>query len=310
VVALVTGAGGFIGGHVVRRLESAGHDVAKAGRPDLEIPSAAFGALVERTAPELVIHCAAPASVAGSIADPAGDRQGSVGVLEAVLGILAGLPEPPRLVLVGSAAVYGQPESLPIGEDHPLSPVSPYGAHRVECEALLGRGEVPSVSLRVFSAYGEGLRRQVLWDICRKAVEESAVELAGTGRETRDFVHASDIAEAVAAVSEGAAFEGEAYNVGTGEATAISELAETLVSSLGGETPVSFSGRSRPGDPDRWQADPARLMALGWRPEVELGPGAAAYARWARTELARDSAPAAATASRSRTRRSGGAQSR
>ena len=310
MVALVTGARGFIGSHVARGLEAAGHDVAAAGRPDMEIPSAAFAELVERTAPELVVHCASPASVAGSIEDPGADRRGSVEVLEAVVGELGRLPTPPRLVFVGSAAVYGQPESLPIAEDHPVAPLSPYGAHRAECEELLARGDLPSACLRVFSAYGEGLRRQVLWDICRRAVEDGAVELAGTGDETRDFVHVSDIAGAVATVSGAADFEGEAYNVGTGDATAIRELAEMLVSSLGDGARVSFSGVSRPGDPDRWQADPARLMALGWRPRVALSDGAAAYARWARSELARDSAPEAATASRSRARRSGGAQSR
>lgn len=295
---------------MVRRLEADGHEVAGAGRPEMELPSPAFGELVERTAPELVVHTAAPASVAGSIDDPEGDRRGSVGVLEAVLEALGGLPRPPRLVFMGSAAVYGQPESLPVSESHPLAPVSPYGTHRVECEDVLRRSGVPSVSLRVFSAYGEGLRRQVLWDICRKAVEEGAVELAGTGDETRDFVHVSDIAGAVASVAETAAFEGEAYNVGTGEATTIRALAEVLTSSLEGEVPVSFSGRSRPGDPDRWQADPGRLRGLGWHPAVRLEDGAADYARWARTELTRASAPAAVTASRSRTRRSGGAQPR
>ena len=289
MVALVTGAGGFIGAQVAGRLEGDGRRVLRAGRPELEIPSPAFTELVERAEPELVVHCATPASVAASVAEPGGDRRGSVGVLDALLELLEGLPRVPRLVFVSSAAVYGQPQHLPVAEDHPLAPVSPYGEHRMECERLLLAHSVPFASLRVFSAYGEGLRRQVLWDICQKALDGS-VELSGTGDETRDFVHVSDVASAVAVAAARAPFGGEAFNVGTGHETAIRDLAGALIAALGVEAALTFSGRKRPGDPDRWRADPARLGALGWQPAVNLEDGAATYARWARSERARASA--------------------
>src|SRR5207248_3256916 len=124
-----------------------------------------------------------------------------------------------------SAAVYGQPDRLPVGETAPLRAISPYGEHRVVCETLLRDSGLPAVVARVFSAYGEGLRRQVLWDICAKAINSAEVALDGTGDESRDFVHAEDVAAAVVVLIRKADFGGEPYNVATGVETRIGELA-------------------------------------------------------------------------------------
>jgi UDP-glucose 4-epimerase len=138
----------------------------------------------------------------------------------------------------------------------------------------------------VFSAYGEGLRRQILWDICRKAIREDVVSLDGTGLETRDFVHAADVAEAVAIVAHHAAFAGETFNVGTGLETSVGELARLLVGSLGVDREIRFSGLTRVGDPRNWRADISALRRLGFEPAVSIKAGAAAYAAWAERELA------------------------
>lgn len=277
MVALVTGHHGFLGRHVAEALAAEGLEVAGAGRPEVELPSAAFDAVLREARPELVVHCAGPASVPASLEDPEGDRAGAVDVLQDLLERLGST----RLVLVSSAAVYGQPERLPVAEDAPLAPVSPYGRHRVEAERLaLGSG-VPLVIARVFSAYGEGLRRQVLWDIARHALGGGPVELSGTGAETRDFVHARDVAGAIGAIVRRGAFEGEVVNVGTGVETSIAELAELITRELGhGE--VRFSGSTRAGDPIRWRADVSLLRELGFVPGIGIGDGAPAYARWVR----------------------------
>jgi len=177
--------------------------------------------------------------------------------------------------------VYGEPEKLPVAEDAPLAPVSPYGLHRVEAERLALDSGVPLAIARVFSAYGEGLRRQVLWDVARRALSGRPVELSGTGEETRDFVHAQDVAGAIAAIADAAAFEGEIVNVGTGVETSVAELANVIVRELaGGE--IRFTGDARPGDPARWRADVTTLRSLGFEPSVAIEDGAAAYARWVR----------------------------
>jgi UDP-glucose 4-epimerase len=286
VVVLVTGASGFLGRHICARLLADGHEVVPAGRPEVEVPSPSFDQLLGRRSPDAVVHCATPASVPASVERPHEDFVRSVTVLEELLTRLSGLATPPRVAFISSAAVYGEPARLPVREDDPAAPVSPYGHHRLMCEQLLREYAelegVPSLSLRVFSAYGEGLRRQVLWEICRQARASGRVVLAGTGDETRDFVHARDVASAVALAVRSAEVDARAYNVAGGDATTIRFLAESLARELGlGEGAVTFTGAVRTGDPRHWQADIGHMRALGWEPEVALPPGLAAYAAWA-----------------------------
>lgn len=288
MVALVTGAFGFLGRHVAAGLAEEGWTVVEAGRPRTEIPSPEFDALLVDAEPRLVVHCAGPASVPASLVDPESDFRGSVEVLHELLERLRGREA--ALVLISSAAVYGQPDRLPVAEDAPARPISPYGFHRLHCELALREFHelwgLRSCALRVFSAYGEGLRRQIMWDICAKALGDGRVELHGTGAESRDFVHAADVARAVAVVAREAPLEAEAYNVGTGVETRLDELAPLLLAALGSDAPVSFSGERRPGDPVNWRADTTRIAALGFEPAVPVTEGAARYAEWARRELA------------------------
>ena len=290
MVALVTGASGFLGGHICKGLRADGWTVVAAGRPELEIPSPAFERRLQETSPSLVVHCAGPASVAASVEDPVADFLGSAGVLVALLERLAGIRRKPRLLLLSSAAVYGDPIRLPVREGDETRPISPYGFHRLACELLLGEFErvygVPSAALRVFSAYGEGLRRQILWDICEKAIGDGEVVLSGTGDESRDFVHASDVAQAVAVAARHARFETEILNVASGVETTIADLAELLVSELGSNVPVRFLGDARPGDPSNWRADISAARTLGFRPAVTIAEGTRRYAAWSAGVLA------------------------
>ena len=285
MVAVVTGHRGFLGGYASAALEAAEWTVVGAGRPEMTIPSAAFDALLEDVRPRLVVHCAGPASVPASVADPDADRRGAVEVTQALVDRLARLEPPPRLLLVSSAAVYGEPQRLPVDERTPPAPISPYGRHRHECERLVRGGGIPVAIARVFSAYGEGLRRQVLWDIARQALVRDRVDLLGTGAETRDFVHGADVGRALAAVASAAAFEGEAYNVASGVETSIRELAELLLDAFGVHAEIEFSGAGRRGDPTRWLADIGAIRALGFEPCLPLREGVARYAAWLRAAM-------------------------
>jgi UDP-glucose 4-epimerase len=276
VVILVTGHRGFLGRAIHERLVAEGRKVIGAGRPDVPIPSAAFRRLVDSAEPEVIVHCAGPASVGDSIRDPAEDRRGSVEVLARLVD------EAPdaRLLLISSAAVYGEPEALPVAETARIAPISPYGRHRAECERLLLEGGKPSAILRVFSGYGEGLRRQVLWDVCRQALDLGAVQLAGSGEESRDFVHVRDVAQAVSVAIDRSPFGGDVYNVATGTETTIRRLAESLLVGLGSSASLRFSGRPRVGDPARWRADISLIAGLGFTPTITIEEGARTYARW------------------------------
>jgi UDP-glucose 4-epimerase len=126
-----------------------------------------------------------------------------------------------------------------------------------------------------------------MWDICAKALRDGRVNLHGTGTESRDFVHAADVARAAALVARAAPLQAEAYNVGTGTETRIDALAALLLNVLGSEAPVSFSGEARAGDPANWRADVSRLVELGFEPGVRVEEGAAVYGKWAKGELCR-----------------------
>lgn len=188
---------------------------------------------------------------------------------------------------MSSAAVYGNPVVLPVRENAPLAPVSPYGFHKQIAETLLQEYYqvygVASCAARVFSAYGPGLRRQLLWDVCRKAMTGS-VGLSGTGAETRDFIHVADVARAVRVLAENAPMHAEPYNVASGVETSVAELASGLVANVSPAVTVEFSGAQRPGDPLRWCADISAIAKLGFTPSVTLEAGLSEYAQWCTRE--------------------------
>lgn len=292
--ALVTGACGFLGSRIAEQLAGNEYRVvgidrgigdAPAGIQCLamSLPGDAFSEILATEQPSLIVHTAGPASVAASVADPLADFEGSVRVHAHVLEAVRLTVPDARFITLSSAAVYGNPSVLPIAEDAPLAPISPYGHHKAMCEALLREYSsifgMKTCALRIFSAYGAGLKRQLLWDVCEKATAGS-VRLFGTGDETRDFIHADDVARAVLTLAEGAAFEGEAYNAATGNETSVREVVTQLVGAFAPGVAVEFSGEQRAGDPLRWRADIARIRGLGFEPSRSLADGLAEYVAW------------------------------
>ena len=287
---VVTGAAGFLGGYILRELTARSWRVVgtdRVGSGDLRIldlPSPDLASLLDQVRPDVIVHAAGPASVPGSLADPAADFRESMLPLLNVLDAIRQIGLPCRVVYLSSAAVYGNPAGLPVSESHPAAPISPYGYHKWMGEKLIEEYHrvygLGGCSVRIFSAYGRGLRRQVLWDAAWKILRGPVAELIGTGRESRDFVHASDVARGVAAIIERGAYEAEVYNLGSGRETSIAELARLLAEALGRQANVTFSGSARTGDPARWCADVTRLIGLGYEPRVGLREGVADFAAW------------------------------
>jgi UDP-glucose 4-epimerase len=188
-------------------------------------------------------------------------------------------------VVLSSAAVYGNAQTLPISENAVLAPISPYGYHKCMVEQM---GQefwrvygLPVVFGRIFSAYGAGLRRQVVWDILQKAQHSRAQGepfcLSGTGDETRDFIHVSDVARALLCLLDHADMRATAYNIASGLSVTIRTLAQLIVRRMASPSPITFDGQIRPGDPLYWQADVSALAALGFRCEVDLATGLGEY---------------------------------
>lgn len=278
---LITGAGGFLGGAVGRRFAAEHWSVVGLGATvdstmrwnafhRMMLPDVRFADVLESVRPDVLMHCAGRASVPESFADPRGDFDSSPLVLFEVLEQIRRSSPHTRVIFLSSAAVYGNPRSLPIDETHACAPVSPYGFHKRMCEELCEEFTrcfgVATASARIFSAYGSGLHRQVVWDICEKALRDREVLLQGTGEESRDFIHVDDAAAALFLLATQGECVGGAYNVASGIETRIADLAAEVVSNVAPGKKVRFSGSIPQGMPQRWRADITRLRAIGFQP--------------------------------------------
>jgi UDP-glucose 4-epimerase len=294
---LVTGAGGFIGQAVVdhfRSIDWLVYGVSRTidGLPQqphttwypMTLPDNGFVRMLRESRPDLLVHAASSAIVRQSVDGPLEDFERSVRVWAHVLEAVRCSGISCRVILLSSAAVYGDPISLPIDETQPIRPVSPYGYHKKICEEIAEYYarlyDVAVCSLRIFSAYGPRLRRQVIWDICHKALTGNSIELMGTGDESRDFIYVSDVARAIADIAERGDFRAGVYNVASGVSTTIRDVAEKIVQALGTNNAIHFNGDRRAGDPLYWQASVSKLASLGWVCQVPLNEGLAAYVQW------------------------------
>ncbi len=288
---LVLGAHGFIGSHVASGLEAA-HDVARAdlaprpGEHKLAPNPRAVDILelIERAAPDAIVNCTGAASVPASLEAPEHDFALNVNVVLQCLEAIRLSGAAIRFAHLSSAAVFGNPASLPVREDAAIAPVSPYGLHKNYAEMLCREYTrffgVPTISLRIFSAYGPGLRKQLFWDVFQRSLRGGPIRLFGTGEETRDFLYAADVASAIRCALERAAFDGRAINVGSGVETSTRAAVSCLLQKLNARCELVFSGEVRQGDPAHWRADVSTLSALGFAPAYTIETGLGATAEW------------------------------
>jgi UDP-glucose 4-epimerase len=300
---LVTGVTGFIGRYVARQFAEAEWRVVGLGtRPtenapiqslslyhQLTLPNDGLADIVQKVQPHVCIHCAARASVNLSVTEPELDFSASVDVTFNLVNALRLHAPKCRLIYLSSAAVYGNPQTLPIRESQTPQPISPYGFHRLMSEQICTEFfqvyGLPTSIVRIFSAYGPGLRRQVLWDMCHKALTQPSLKLQGTGTESRDFIHVRDIAKALYLLAEQAPCQGEVYNLASGIETTIKDLAELVLTHLERHISLEFDGVIRVGDPLNWKADMTKLSNIGFTSEVSLERGISIYAQWCRAEV-------------------------
>jgi len=300
---IVTGVNGFIGSHIARYFSREGWAVVGIDKTPpqndllvnlssfcrLQLPDPAFSVLLKDKSPQICIHCAGTASVGQSIVDVTSDFYTNTVLTFEVLNALRLNAPHCRFIFISSAAVYGNPTSLPVKETQLPAPISPYGFHKWQCEQLCKEFfkvyNLPMAIVRIFSAYGPGLRRQVIWDICEKAIKQKSITLQGTGKESRDFVHVLDIAKALVAVATSSPMKGEIYNVGSGRETTIAELSNMIIKTLGSHYSFQFNGVIPSGTPLNWQADISKLRTIGFAPSISLEEGIKSVVDWCRLEL-------------------------
>jgi dTDP-glucose 4,6-dehydratase/UDP-glucose 4-epimerase len=118
--------------------------------------------------------------------------------------------------------------------------------------------------LRIFSAYGEGLKKQLFWDLNKKTRSDKEIELFGTGEETRDFIYIKDLVNLIDLVCKKADFTGETINAANGVEVPIKEVVEQFYKNFPQSIKFSFGGNPRKGDPSKWVADISRIKELGY----------------------------------------------
>ena len=298
---LVTGGAGFIGSNIVRRLLELGHepvvlDNVSSGYRENLVPGVAFfdGDVRDRESVKaaidgcgVVLHLAASVGNARSIADPQTDSAinvvGTLNVLEAARA--QGIE---RVVFSSSAGVFGELKTLPIAEDHPQDPDSPYGTSKLAAEKmclvynkLYG---MRNVCLRYFNVYGPHQRFDAYGNVipifADRILKGVPMTIFGDGEQTRDFVNVADVAAANLAAAFTAEVRG-VFNIGSGGRITINELARVMQEVSGVHVGVEYAPE-RPGDVRDSLADiSAAHAAFGFAPVVPIeGRGLEMYMEW------------------------------
>jgi UDP-glucose 4-epimerase len=291
---VVTGGAGFIGSHVVDAYVAAGHSVLvvdnlstgkreqvhpAARFAEMDVNEAALVDLFEDEQPDVVNHHAANPDVSRSVRDPCYDaRQNVLGTLNALeASRRAGVRK--FIYISSGGAMYGNPEYLPMDEEHPANPVSPYALSKHTGERYVRLYGLEHglhwTSLRYANVYGP---RQdpcgeagVIAIFAQNLLDGLAPEIHWDGEQTRDFVYVGDCARANLLALE--AGDGRAFNVGTGIGTSINALFRLLTTVVGRDVEPR-RGPRRPGDARHSYLDWARIeQELGWRAEIGLREG-------------------------------------
>jgi len=271
---LVTGGAGYVGRNVARVLKgpvAVVDDFRNSWRASLPPGATLLEGDVASVRPdwdkvEAVVHCAGSMDVAESVRDPALYWRNNV-VAAAVFFRDAGAK---RVVFSSTCQVYGEPEFLPVSEDHPTRPINPYGRTKLAAEELFAGLGLRLTVLRYFNAAGgDQIHRNethLIPRLLRAALTGETVPIFGDGHAIRDFVHVEDVARAHVAALE----RPGVYNLGSGRGASVVEIVEVARRVTGKEIPLRFEP-PRPGDPKVLVADISRARRdLGWEPRHDL----------------------------------------
>ncbi len=291
---LVIGSEGFIGSHLIEYF-SKEHTVAGAAHEavasrtyrffNLTVSQPDWAGIFQADQFDFCINAAGSANVPYSMTHPLYDFEHNVlhtiQLLEAIR-----LYQPAcKYLHISSAAVYGSPQSLPIKETHHVQPLSPYGWHKYSAENICREyhfiHKVNTAITRPFSVFGPRLRKQLFWDLYLKhKTGKSAIDLWGTGRESRDFIYISDLCYSFELIMQQSPFDADVYNIASGVETTVEEAATALYSELGGDVLLNFNQHVREGDPINWRADISAIQHFGFTPKVTFPEGIKKLSQW------------------------------
>jgi UDP-glucose 4-epimerase len=301
-ITWITGARGFIGQYLSRYLAKQGDHVFGLGHgaypPEIstkfgiirwingEIDATNLRQLLDVSGyPSTIYHLAGGSSVGLSIQTPTEDFRRSVVSTAALLDWIRTTTPETRLVVSSSAAIYGDTKIDPIPEEGTYIPYSPYGFHKraseLLCESYTQNFGLNIAIVRLFSIYGPGLCKQLLWDLCCRLKEAPDVlNLQGTGREIRDWLYVEDAVNILVAAGQSSLDVPLILNGGTGIGTSVKSVTDLLCKHLHLSPQITFSGQQKAGDPFSLVADISKLQALNIPIQYSLTTGLEKYANW------------------------------
>ena len=286
---LVTGGSGFIGSHLVHRLQSHGpvtvlDNLSTGKEANLQGLSCRLlrGSILDPASLEdalngvtHVFHLAAMVSVPESVAHPDRCHEMNVEGTRLVLAAAARAGAQ-RLVLASSCAIYGNDPTMPKTETLPPAPASPYAQSKLAGEALCLTSPLPAVALRFFNVYGprqdpQGPYAAAVPKLLEAALAGTPLPIHGDGLQTRDFIFVEDITSALLHAALHPELTGS-YNAASGQSISILKLAQTILAITQSTSPITYSP-ARTADVRFSSASIARLLATGWQPSVDLLSG-------------------------------------
>jgi UDP-glucose 4-epimerase len=294
---LITGAKGFLGKNVTAHYKQLGYETYGIGHGDLYVDECksigldywvkseiTLKALQEiNQIFDVIIHCGGSGSVGFSIENPYEDFKKTVnGTLE-ILEYMRLYNPKAQLIYPSSPAVQGEHPDTPIKEEYVGKTASPYGYHKkiVEdlCQSYSEKYGIIVKIIRLFSVYGDGLQKQLLWDACQKLMNSDEVEFWGTGLETRDFIHISDVLSLIdSVIAKNTRFL--IINGGSGIKYTIAEVVAIIKERLPSNCNIRFNNQLHLGNPIYYWTDITELKNLNWHPKVSFTDGVKQYVEW------------------------------
>ncbi len=312
---LITGGAGFIGGHIAEQLAEQ-HTVTvldnfepyydlgikehnvEAGRKAAERNDGSYsfveGSITDKNTvtklvknSDVIYHQAAQAGVRKSVEEPETvndyNVNGTINILEA-----ARKHDIDRVIVASSSSVYGKPEYLPYDEDHPTTPVSPYGVSKLATEQyarvyheIYG---LPTVSLRYFTVYGPRMRpNMAMTNFVSRCLHGEPPVIYGDGTQTRDFTYVTDIRRVNEQLLTDDSADGEIMNVGSTDNIDIQTLAEVIRDEIDPSLDIMYDD-AREGDAEHTHADVSKATdLLGYEPTVDIRSGVQQFIEWYRS---------------------------
>lgn len=290
---LIIGSKGFIGSHLLKYLSQQqnivcyGCDIIKDSSSNyfyITNFKYDFNKLLELIKFDYCINCSGSANVKDSFVNTLNDFDLNVSNVILILDSLKHNLPLCKFINLSSAAVYGNPKGLPILVSDKENPISPYGMHKYLSEKLCFEYykafQIPTLSLRIFSAYGPGLKKQIFWDWYCKAINNELILLNGTGNESRDYIFIDDLVKIIHLVIINGKFNGSCINVGNGSEIFIKDIAKIFFTIL--NRTFEFTGNRNEADPINWFAEISQLKQWGYVQKISISNGIAKYIEWAR----------------------------